>query len=147
MKLSVSSKYFFHGWSLLSTIAYRLQASSVDRWHESFCWWWSGKSANAPRENPQKCLQPANVSRWRLAGCFMFPRMCGWCLIWYKKCTPGGIRTHGLSLRRPKRRYTAKFRRSLSTSRKAWFLRNAADWKFREALSKSLEIRQIPPQN
>ena len=69
-------------------------------WHESFCWWWSEKSANAPWENPQKCLQPANITRGRLAGCFMFPQTRWWCHFWHKKCTPGGIRTHGLSLRR-----------------------------------------------
>ena len=72
-------------------------------WHESFCWCWSEKTANAPMENLQRCLQPANVTRGRLAGCSIFPRMRWWCLFWYKKCTPGGIRTHGLSLRRRKK--------------------------------------------
>ena len=100
MRPSNSRKHNFSGWSFLPTIVYRLQQSSVDMWHESFCWCWSEKTANAPMENLQRCLQPANVTRGRLAGCSIFPRMRWWCLFWYKKCTPGGIRTHGLSLRR-----------------------------------------------
>ena len=102
MRPSNSRKHNFSGWSFLPTIVYRLQQSSVDMWHESFCWCWSEKTANAPMENLQKCLQPANVTRGRLAGCSIFSRMRWWCLFWYKKCTPGGIRTHGLSLRRRK---------------------------------------------